>query len=322
MNMRRASLLIVFFAISCPARLFALAGCRDNFRYKLVLYANTPLELSSNFVLLPDRKAYSLSNKNSEPIYLLSEDLEDYKWYGEALEKNKNLVKSKTGKYRIRKFVDGAHFIFDFKNAKWNRKQDAVSCAQCDEPLWDDSREYIFEADQISRSMNPELNKGASNEFEKKPKSVTKRVYIGNDDNDFSVDLEISYVLNENFLKQKSCEDGRPNELSTMYLNEKSKSTKKRFIENDLKRLAQVSTYLKQNSKMNIQIEGHVPKSKNIERDFELSNEIALRAKEILIKNGITKNRLEIIAYAGEKPDIFPAESNKNLRLEFTPLPW
>lgn len=88
--------------------------------------------------------------------------------------------------------------------------------------------------------------------------------------------------------------------------------------------LKQNSEWLKNQDKVNLQIEGHCDERGSIEYNLSLGERRAKATKDYLVSLGVSANRLSVISYGKEKPvatgDTEEAYK-KNRRANFVPLP-
>lgn len=83
--------------------------------------------------------------------------------------------------------------------------------------------------------------------------------------------------------------------------------------------LDEVVQFLKENPKIEIQLEGHTDNTGNQKANLELSQARVDAVKKYLVNKGIAKNRIQTQAFGGSKPlrnEMTPEERVKNRRVE------
>lgn len=93
-----------------------------------------------------------------------------------------------------------------------------------------------------------------------------------------------------------------------------------KMTEKSKKRLYRVAGFLRKNSEINIELQGHTASSFDYEKNMKLSKNRALKVKDVLVDYGIAAERLTIRGYADSKPvaDNSTAEGRRlNRRVEF-----
>ena len=89
------------------------------------------------------------------------------------------------------------------------------------------------------------------------------------------------------------------------------------------KTLQENASWMKKNSKVNIQVEGHCDKRGSIEYNLALGERRAKAVKSYLVGLGLSEARLSVISYGKEKPMAngdTEADFTKNRRANFVPL--
>ena len=88
--------------------------------------------------------------------------------------------------------------------------------------------------------------------------------------------------------------------------------------------LMQNATWMKNNPKSAVQVEGHCDERGSVEYNFALGEKRARATKDYLVSLGVEGDRLKIISYGKEKPiDKGDTDQSyaKNRRANFVPLP-
>ncbi|MCS6837527.1 MAG: peptidoglycan-associated lipoprotein Pal [Bdellovibrionaceae bacterium] len=88
-------------------------------------------------------------------------------------------------------------------------------------------------------------------------------------------------------------------------------------------KLKENAQWMKNNPRVNIQIEGHCDSRGSIEYNLGLGERRAKAVRDFLVKQGVSKDRLSIVSYGKERP-IAMGDSEeahaKNRRANFVPL--